>query len=712
MANLDSSWEASVVKLAQAGNLRAITFWLNRYLVPQGLCAQVDSDSSGGLTIRVVCHRLPDGDRLVHFLRQRFLALNSEVFHHLKITAQRVGAPDILWERSVALRFSAQPQDFLQPAQPSAVVLAASTAVGQQIDYSGEQTATPIQFIPRPIPRSQSARSQSARSQPISRVRAVQTQSIPKKRLKKRLSKRQLDSSNLASSNRRLGKVQEQIQIWKEVALDRADDLKVKTVRAAYRSQHWFGQRSPEVRSMLIGGSVASIVAVGCGLQVLSQYMSLPSGELWQAAMTSPKVIQSGQVQTSLEQIPMIRQAVQNPQDKAVTLVFADNAALGRGSSVAAYQQADLLMSNLDNPLLIPPGSTSLSATSSAATNSATTIATPSGAGMANLPTILKTSATKTIAVAELPAASETVVPGSAAGQDSAAALDRAAGYLSAGAEPSAAAATVHATTLEELQTHGVDIVNLATDRLMANGVDLTQTLNVLGQKNIYAVGAGQSLQAARRPQVFEIKGQKVAVLGYSDSDFHAASDRTAGLNPGLNSQIEADIKAVRDQVDWVIVSYHWNKATQADPEDSQMALSRAAIDHGADLVVGYAPQIMQGAEIYGGRAIVYSLGNNIDAYSSDKATYNTAALKVTLQDRTMQVEYLPIQVQQNQSAIAQGDAAVKITQYLQQTSSLFDHPMRSPLTLDARLRVSLPTAPDAEMPTNPFLGAPSPVKP
>ena len=699
MANLDSSWEASVVKLAQAGNLRAITFWLNRYLVPQGLCAQVASDSAKGLIIRVVCHRLPDGDRLVYFLRQRFLELNSEVIDHLQVTAQRVGSPDLMWERSVSLRFSSQPVAVVVP----------SVAVNQA-QRSGKR-ATSIQFVPRPIPR----------NQPVAQVQASQAQAprsqpIAKKRLKKKLGKRRI-----IPSNQRFNKIQGRMQTWKESVLDHADGFKVMTAQTVYRSQHWFSQRSPEVKSLLIGSSVASIVAVGCGLQVMSQYVGIPSGELWQAAMTDTKLIQSSKVQTSLEPISIIRRTVQNPQDAAVTLVFADNAALGRGSSIAAYQQADLLMSNLDNALIAPLGAPSGSI---GATSTDAAIAPLSNAGLVTS-TTAKAAAAKAIALAQ-PLTSESVV-GSAAVQGSAAdsatalgsstALSNAASYLSAGTEPSEAAMAIHTTTLEELQMHGVDVVNLATDRLMLgaglpSGADLPQTLNILSQKAIYAVGAGQTQREARRPQVFEIKGQKVAILGYSDSELYAASDRTAGLNPGLRSQIEADIKAVRDQVDWVIVSYHWNKATQADPDDSQIALSRAAIDQGADLVVGYAPQIMQGAEIYGGRAIVYSLGNNIDAYGGDKANYDTAALRVTLQDRKMQVEYLPIQVQQNQSAIAQGDAATKITQYLQQASSLFDHPLRSPLTLDARLRVSLPTAPDAEMPTNPFLGSSSPVKP
>ena len=43
---------------------------------------------------------------------------------------------------------------------------------------------------------------------------------------------------------------------------------------------------------------------------------------------------------------------------------------------------------------------------------------------------------------------------------------------------------------------------------------------------------------------------------------------------------------------------------------DVQRALGRAAIDAGADLVIGTHPHVIQGIETYRGRRIVYSLGN------------------------------------------------------------------------------------------------------
>jgi hypothetical protein len=72
-----------------------------------------------------------------------------------------------------------------------------------------------------------------------------------------------------------------------------------------------------------------------------------------------------------------------------------------------------------------------------------------------------------------------------------------------------------------------------------------------------------------------------------------------------------------------------------------------------------------------------------------------------------MRLEFLPIQLQQGQALVANGEAAEQILESFHQASSFFDQPVRSPVNLDPRVRFSLPAAPDAELPTDPFLSYP-----
>ncbi|HEY9663090.1 MAG TPA: CapA family protein, partial [Allocoleopsis sp.] len=273
-------------------------------------------------------------------------------------------------------------------------------------------------------------------------------------------------------------------------------------------------------------------------------------------------------------------------------------------------------------------------------------------------------------------------------------------------------------TTIQELLANGVDIVNVAATDQQAKTPELVQTLDVLKRSNIFSLGAGQEAKASRRPQVFDVKGQRVAYLGYSDPSLATKLAIAAGLAPDMTSQMVADLEAIRSQVDWVIVSFRWQRNLRAYPEDWQVKLAHQAIDHGADLVVGYHPHLTQGAEIYQGRAIVYSLGQSMEEYDQAYSDYgyeeetrpeqDTVSLKLTLEEKTMKLEFLPVQIRQGKVTLAEGETAEKILSAMQQASSFLERPMQSPTVLDARLRVSLPSAPDThEIQTEPFLAEP-----
>ena len=74
-------------------------------------------------------------------------------------------------------------------------------------------------------------------------------------------------------------------------------------------------------------------------------------------------------------------------------------------------------------------------------------------------------------------------------------------------------------------------------------------------------------------------------------------------------------IHDARRQAEWVIVSVHAHEQQNGDyqqPAEFIPAFCRAAVEAGADLVVGHGPHILRGMEMYRGRPIFYSLGNFI----------------------------------------------------------------------------------------------------
>jgi len=74
-------------------------------------------------------------------------------------------------------------------------------------------------------------------------------------------------------------------------------------------------------------------------------------------------------------------------------------------------------------------------------------------------------------------------------------------------------------------------------------------------------------------------------------------------------------IRDARRQADWVIVSVHAHEMAGSDreqPAEFIHVFCRAAVDAGADVVLGHGPHLLRGLELYRGRPIFYSLGNFI----------------------------------------------------------------------------------------------------
>lgn len=243
----------------------------------------------------------------------------------------------------------------------------------------------------------------------------------------------------------------------------------------------------------------------------------------------------------------------------------------------------------------------------------------------------------------------------------------------------------VDSNYVKVLTSGGVDLVNLANDQIV-DQLALTETIETLERAGIHAVGGGITNEEVRRPEIIEVKGQKIAYLSYYDTDLQKIKTTgVAGVNTRNNDQIAADIQALRDQVDWIIVNYHWGVELSEYPGDWQMNLARFTIDQGADLVVGHHPKVLQGAEIYQGRPIIYSLGNFIFGdNSAQESDYDTAVLKVSLKPGKMKVEFLPVVVNQYQPQVVKDEKGQEILKHIAQISSVFNEPMISSVEIDA----------------------------
>ena len=150
------------------------------------------------------------------------------------------------------------------------------------------------------------------------------------------------------------------------------------------------------------------------------------------------------------------------------------------------------------------------------------------------------------------------------------------------------------------------------------------ETLSVLDGAGIRAFGGGRNLVEAHAPLWIEKKGLRIAVLGYDEflpRSFEAGADYP-GIAWSEDSHVISDIRAARAAgADIVIPFMHWGWEYEDGPNARQRQLAHAMIDAGADAVVGGHPHVTQGAEVYRGKPIIYSLGNFVfDGFEAPEA--------------------------------------------------------------------------------------------
>ncbi|MBU1166957.1 CapA family protein [Patescibacteria group bacterium] len=169
--------------------------------------------------------------------------------------------------------------------------------------------------------------------------------------------------------------------------------------------------------------------------------------------------------------------------------------------------------------------------------------------------------------------------------------------------------------TIEGLELAGFDMLSLANNHFGNQGrKGMEYTYQHLSDNNINYCGAGMNSSEAHAPAMIERNDLKFAFLCYNGipPESYAADADTPGLAwaQTTTEQVTADVKAAKEVADVVIVSMHHGTEYVVDPVWEQKAIAHAAIDAGAETVIGHHPHVVQKVEKYNDKLIVYSLGN------------------------------------------------------------------------------------------------------
>jgi poly-gamma-glutamate synthesis protein (capsule biosynthesis protein) len=213
------------------------------------------------------------------------------------------------------------------------------------------------------------------------------------------------------------------------------------------------------------------------------------------------------------------------------------------------------------------------------------------------------------------------------------------------------------------LRAIGVRAVSLANNHALDYGPDaLSDTLALLGEAGIAAVGAGTGPAEARRGTVLEVAGAPVGIVAVADHprEYAASADGVgtayADLCSGLPDWVTAEIARLRSEADFVIAFPHWGPNMTTSPARWQRARAAEMLEAGATLVAGHSAHLFHGVERHPGGLAAYDLGDALDDYAVDEARRNDLGLLALWRPRgDPELEFVGLRLRYTCTELARG---------------------------------------------------------
>jgi poly-gamma-glutamate capsule biosynthesis protein CapA/YwtB (metallophosphatase superfamily) len=200
----------------------------------------------------------------------------------------------------------------------------------------------------------------------------------------------------------------------------------------------------------------------------------------------------------------------------------------------------------------------------------------------------------------------------------------------------------------------GFDVMSVATNHIKNCGFGacgdraFLETLDNLERTGILAVGAGRDHAEAMLPVVAEVQGVRFGFISLGQIEPMAfAGEDTPGIAVLDEPNLRAAIAAARQVSDVVIALPHWGPEYSPNPNPSQLSLAKAAVEAGADLVVGNHTHVVQAVEEISGIPVFYGLGNFIFDQNWSRETMQSVILLVHFEGTQFSgYELLPVVVE------------------------------------------------------------------
>lgn len=189
------------------------------------------------------------------------------------------------------------------------------------------------------------------------------------------------------------------------------------------------------------------------------------------------------------------------------------------------------------------------------------------------------------------------------------------------------------------LRVNGASLANNHTANQGREGV--TATRDLLQKAGIISIGGPGNLDVPS-VGIFEGSGMKLVVIGV----------HTLYGSPDITDLISSYKK---DSNNRVLIFPHWGTEYKRTHNVYQEELAHGWIDAGADIVVGSHPHVIQDAQVYKNKPIIYSLGNFVFDQNFSKETQEGLLLGGEFNKQGLRLFGLPVQSIQYQPTIMKG---------------------------------------------------------
>ena len=160
----------------------------------------------------------------------------------------------------------------------------------------------------------------------------------------------------------------------------------------------------------------------------------------------------------------------------------------------------------------------------------------------------------------------------------------------------------------------GFNLVSLATNHSMEMGNDSAKRSAEWweGKDKILATGMASTPEKRDEHKIMEANGITYTMLSYTygTNGIPVKEDYTVNLFD--EEKVKADIAAVRDKVDILIVAMHWGTEYLQDATTTQREQAKFLADNGVDIVLGTHSHCIEPWEWIDDTVVFYSFGNFI----------------------------------------------------------------------------------------------------